>query len=114
MSSQRGARNAPEEAPPEKAHNASEKVMVKSVLSRIMEVPDETLKAPEEALVPDNEEISTLYDCSRERQNRIEIIIDDISEYAVATQTLKENDDDDWDTEPYTINECRQIKDWAK
>ena len=85
--------------------------MVKSVLSRIMEVPDETLKAPEDAPVPNNEEISILYNYSRERWNRNEIIIDDAFAYAVATQISKENDDDDWDTEPRSINECRQRKD---
>ena len=72
--------------PPEEARNPPEEVMVKSVLSRIMEVPDETLKAPEEAPVPDNEEISILYNYSRERWNL---------------------NDDDWDTEPRSINPGR-------
>ena len=46
--------------PLKEAHNAPEEVMAKSVLSRIMEVPGETLEAPEEAPVPENEEISIL------------------------------------------------------
>ena len=32
----------------------------------------------------------------------------------LATQISKENDDDDWDTEPRSINECRQRKNWPK
>ena len=88
--------------------------MVKFVLSRIMKVPGETLEALEEAPVPDNEEISILYNYSRERWNRNEIIIDDAFAYAVATQISKENDDYYWDTELRSINECRQRKDWIK
>ena len=60
-----------------------------------MEAPCETLEAPEEAPVPDNEDISILYNYSRERWNRNEIIIDDAFVYAVTTQISKENDDDD-------------------
>ncbi|KAJ8619345.1 hypothetical protein MRB53_027874 [Persea americana] len=62
------ARNPPEEVPFEEARNALEEFMVKSVLFRIMEVSDETLEAPEEASIPDNEQISILYNCSRERE----------------------------------------------
>ena len=58
--------------------------MVKSVLSRIMEVSDETLEAPEEAPVPVKEEISKLDNYSRERLNRNEIVIDDAFAYAVS------------------------------
>ena len=79
--------------------------MAKSVFSRIMEVPGETLEAPKEALISENEEISILYKYSRERQNRNEIIIDDAFAYAIATQISKENDDDNWDTKPRFINE---------
>ena len=61
------ARNPPEEVPPEEARNALEEFMVKSVLFRIMEVSYETLEAPEEAPIPNNEEIFVLYNCSRER-----------------------------------------------
>ena len=53
------------------------------------------MKAPEEARVPDSEEISILYNYSRERWNRNEIIIDDAFAYEVTTQISKENDDDD-------------------
>ena len=49
----------------------------------------------------------------QERWNRNEIIINDAFAYAVATKISKENDDD-WDIEPCTINECRQIMDWPK
>ena len=98
--------NPPKEVPPEEARNAPEKVMIKSVLSRIMEIPDETLEAPEEAPVPDNEEISILYNYLIEKRNRNEIVIDDVFTNAVATQISKENNDDDWDTKPRTINEC--------
>ena len=52
------ARNAPEEVTPEEAYNAPEEVIVKFVLFKIMEVP-------EEALVLDNKEISILYNYSR-------------------------------------------------
>eukprot|EP00268_Persea_americana_P062664 TRINITY_DN8051_c1_g3_i5.p2 TRINITY_DN8051_c1_g3~~TRINITY_DN8051_c1_g3_i5.p2 ORF type:complete len:110 (+),score=12.12 TRINITY_DN8051_c1_g3_i5:1356-1685(+) len=79
-----------------------------------MPIPDDTLKTPEEVPVSNNEEISILYNYSRERWNRNEIIIDDAFAYAVATQISKENDDDDWDTEPRSINECLQRKDWPK
>ena len=41
--------------------------MVKSVYSRIIGVPDKTLEAPEETPAADNEEISILYNYSRER-----------------------------------------------
>ena len=41
--------------------------MVQFILSRIMKVPSETLEDPEEAPVPDNEEIFILYNYSRER-----------------------------------------------
>ena len=30
----------------------------------------------------------------------------------LATQVSKENDDDDWDKEPRSINKCRQRKYW--
>ena len=40
------ARNAPKEVPLEEAHDTLEEVMVRSVLFRIMEVPDETLDPP--------------------------------------------------------------------
>ena len=62
------ARNALEEIPPEEAHNTPEEVMVKFVLYRIIEVLDETLEAPKETLMPDNEDISILYNCSRENE----------------------------------------------
>ena len=42
----------------------------------------------------------------QERQNRNQIIVDDEFTYTVATQISKKNNDDDWDTEPHTINEC--------
>ena len=65
------------------------------------------MKAPKEAPVSDNEEVSILYNYSRERWNRNEIIIHDAFAYAVATQISKENDDDDdWDIETRSINEC--------
>ena len=83
--------------------------MVKFVLTRIMEVLDETLEALKEAPVPDNEEISMLYNYSRERWIRNKIFIDDAFAYAIATKISKENDDDNWDTKPRTINECLQI-----
>ena len=80
-----------------------------------MEVPSETSEAPKEAMVPDNEEICILYNYSKERWNRNEIVIDDAFAYAVAIQISKENgDDDDWDIEPRSINECRLRKDWRK
>ena len=73
-----------------------------------MEVLDETLKALEEAPVPDNEEISILHNYSIERWDRKETVIDDAFACAIATQISKKNDDDDdWDKEPCTINECR-------
>ena len=50
----------------------------------------------------------------QERENKNEIIIDDGFAYAVATQISKENDDDDRDTEPRTINECWPINDCPK
>ena len=50
-------------------HNALEEVMVKPVLSRIMKVPGKTLEAPKEAPVPVNEEISIIYNYSKERWN---------------------------------------------
>ena len=65
------------------------------------------MKAPKEAPVSDNEEVSILYNYSRERWNRNEIIIHDAFVFAVATQISKENDDDDdWDMETRSINEC--------
>ena len=64
------ARNSPKEVPPEEARNALEEFMVKSVLFRIMEVSYETLEAPEEAPIPNNEKISILYNCLRERRNK--------------------------------------------
>ena len=91
-----------------------EEFMVKSVLSRIMEVPVETLEAPKEAWVPDSKDIFIRYNYSRERWNINEIVIDDAFVYAVVTQISEENDDDDWDTEPCTINDCRQRNDWPK
>ena len=66
------------------------------------------MEALEEAPVPDNEEIFVLYNYSKERLNKNDIIIDDAFAYAVAIQISKENDDDDWETEPRSINECRQ------
>ena len=72
------------------------------------------MEASKEALIPDNKEISILYNYLKERWNRNEIIIDDVFTYAVPTQILKENDDNDWDTKPRSINECRQRENWTK
>ena len=72
------------------------------------------MKAPEEALVPNNEEISILYTYSREMWDRIETVIDDIFAFAVASEISKGNDDNDNDKEPRTLNECIQRKDWPK
>ena len=44
---------------------------------------------------------------------RKKLVIDDIFTYAVATEISKGNDEND-DTEPRSINECRQRNDWPK
>ena len=76
--------NAPKEVPPEQAHNTPKDVIAKSILSRIMEVPGETLEALEEAPIPDNKELSIIYNYSRERWNINEITIDYAFAYAIA------------------------------
>ena len=105
------ARNTPEEVPPGEAHSAPEEVIVKSILSRIMKVLDESLEALEEVVVLNNEEISILYNYSRDRWNRDETVIN-THLHVVATQISKENDLDDCDTESRTISDSRQRKDW--
>ena len=77
--------------------------MVEFVPSKIIEISNEALEAHEEAPVPDNEEISILYNYSRERWNINETVIDDAFAYVIAIQISKENDNDDWHTEPCSI-----------
>ena len=66
--------------------------------------------APEEAQVPENDEISIFHACSGELWDRKAFVIDDIFSYAVAVEISKDNDDDEH--EPRSVNECRQRKDW--
>ena len=68
-------------------------------------VPEETMTQ-----VPDNNKISIFHIFSEEMWERKKLIIDDIFTYAVATEISKGNDD----TEPRSINECRQRNDWPK
>ena len=51
------------------------------------------------------------YTYSGEMWDRKETVIDDVFSYAVATQISKGSDND---TEPRTLNECRQRVDWPK
>ena len=81
------------------------KVPEEAIVLKKTQVPEETIKAPEEALVPNNEEISTLYTYSRDMWDRKETVIDDVIVFAVATEVSKGNDDND--KEPRTLNECR-------
>ena len=66
-----------------------------------------------EVLIPNNNEMSVLHIPLREIWNRKESVMNDTFSYAVASEIIKGDDDND-NTEPPTIQECRQTKDWPK
>jgi hypothetical protein len=74
-----------------------------------------------EVPVPNNNEISVFYTYSGEFWNRKEFLMDDTFSYAMANEIIKydnkhirKSDDNEDNTEPRTIQECRQRKDWPK
>ena len=70
-------------------------------------------KAPEEVQVPennDNEEISICYVYTGKRWNRKEANVDNNFACNVAFSIINENDD----SEPKSVEECRRRKDWLK
>ena len=58
----------------------------------------------------DNNEISINYTMTGKRQNRINVVVDNIFAYNVAHNIIHENED----YEPKSVDECRNRKDWPK
>ena len=66
-------------------------------------------QAYEEAKEPENKEISVNYVYTNELWDRSDMVIDNIFSFAVANEIIKSDD-----TEPHSVNECRQRHDWLK
>ena len=105
-------KSCPNKTPEENVCNALEEVMCQNPTFLEISAKDNVLDkalVPEQTMtqVPDNSELLIFHIYSGEMWERKKLVIDDIFSYAVAIEISKGNDETD-DTEPRTINECRQ------
>ena len=111
-------KSCPNKAQEENVHDALEEVIYQNPTFPEISTEDNVLDKPlvsEETMtqVPDNIEISIFHIFSGEMWEQKKLVMDDIFSYVVATKISKGNDEN-YDTEPHSINECRQRNDWAK